>query len=292
MLLQQLANGIMLGSTYALVAIGYALIFGVLRVLHLAHGEVFMVGAFVGVQAVIWFNVGPFVALIGGLIGAAVLGVILEFTAFRPIRKRSGSFLAPIVSSIGAGLVLQEVMTKLFGAEQIGFPEQFASKVYHLGVVSVSGAQLFILAVAFGAMVLLHLFVTRTRYGMAMRATAENLEVASFLGINVDNVILMTFLVASALAGIAGVLVGLNYNTISPFMGIDMTTKGLAVMLIGGLGSIYGAMAGGLLLGIVEVLSVAYLASSYRDAFAFCLMILVLLLRPRGLFATGVDVER
>ena len=292
MLLQQLANGVMLGSTYALVAIGYALIFGVLRVLHLAHGEVFMVGAFVGVQAVIWFNVGPFVALIGGLIGAAVLGVILEFTAFRPIRKRSGSFLAPIVSSIGAGLVLQEVMTKLFGAEQIGFPEQFASKVYHLGFVSVSGAQLFILGVAFGAMVLLHLFVTRTRYGMAMRATAENLEVASFLGINVDNVILMTFLVASALAGIAGVLVGLNYNAISPFMGIDMTTKGLAVMLIGGLGSIYGAMAGGLLLGIVEVLSVAYLASSYRDAFAFCLMILVLLLRPRGLFATGVDVER
>jgi branched-chain amino acid transport system permease protein len=289
---QQLANGIMLGSTYALVAIGYALIFGVLRVLHLAHGEVFMVGAFVGVQAVIWFKVGPFVALIGGLIGAAVLGVILEFTAFRPIRKRNGSFLAPIVSSIGAGLVLQEVMTKLFGAEQIGFPEQFASRRYDLGIVSVSGAQLFILLVALGSMLLLHLFVTRTRYGMAMRATAENLQVASFLGINVDNVILMTFLVASALAGIAGVLVGLNYNAISPFMGIDMTTKGLAVMLIGGLGSIYGAMAGGLLLGVVEVLSVAYLASSYRDAFAFCLMILVLLLRPRGLFATGVDVER
>jgi branched-chain amino acid transport system permease protein len=291
-LLQQLANGVMLGSTYALVAIGYALVFGVLRVLHLAHGEVFMVGAFVGVEAVLWLNVGPFVALIGGLIGAAVLGVVLELVAFRPIRMRNGSFLAPIVSSIGAGLVLQELMTKFFGAEQIPFPEQFASKVYDLGPVSVSGAQLFILVVAFGAMAVLHLFVTRTRYGMAMRATAENLQIASILGINVDTVILLTFAVASGLAGIAGVLVGLNYNAISPFMGIDMTTKGLAVMLIGGLGSIYGAMAGGLLLGIVEVVSVAYLASSYRDAFAFCLMILVLLLRPRGLFSAGVDVER
>ncbi len=292
MLVQQLANGVMLGSTYALVAIGYALVFGVLRILHLAHGEVFMVGAFVGVQIVLWMNVGPFVALIGGLIGSAILGIILELVAFRPIRKRSGSFLAPIVSSIGAGLVLQEVMTKLFGAEQIGFPQQFASKVYDLGLISVSGAQVFILAVAFGAMILLHLFVTRTRYGMAMRATAENLQVASILGINVDHVIMLTFAVASGLAGIAGVLIGLNYNAISPYMGVDMTTKGLAIMLIGGLGSVYGAMAGGLLLGIVEVISVAYLASSYRDAFTFSLMILVLLLRPRGLFSTGVDVER
>ena len=292
MLLQQLANGVMLGSTYALVAIGYSLVFGVLRVLHLAHGEVYMIGAFVGVQAVLWLSVGPFVALIGGLIGAAVLGIVLELVAFRPIRKRQGSFLAPIVSSIGAGLVLQEVMTKFFGSEQIGFPEQFSSRIYDLGFVSVSGAHLFILAVAFGAMAILHVFVTRSRYGMAMRATAENLQVASVLGINVDHVILVTFAVASALAGIAGVLVGLNYNAISPHMGIDMTTKGLAVMLIGGLGSIYGAMAGGLLLGIVEVISVAYLASSYRDAFAFGLMIIVLLLRPRGLFSAGMDVER
>ena len=289
MLLQQLANGVMLGSTYALVAIGYALVFGVLRVLHLAHGEVFMVGAFVGVEAVIWLNVGPFAALIGGLIGAAMLGMLIELIAFRPIRRREGSFLAPIVSSIGAGLVLQEVMTKLFGAEQIAFPDQFTSRVYDLGFISVSGAQIFILAVAFASMGILHLFITRTRYGMAMRATAENLQVASILGINVDTVILLTFAVAS---GLAGVLVGLNYNAISPFMGIDMTTKGLAVMLIGGLGSIYGAMTAGLLLGIVEVISVAYLASSYRDAFAFCLMILVLLLRPRGLFGSGVDVER
>ena len=292
MLAQQLANGVMLGSTYALVAIGYALVFGVLRILHLAHGEVFMVGAFVGVETVLWMDVGPFVALIGGLLGSAVLGVCLELVAFRPIRRRSGGFLAPIVSSIGAGLVLQEVMTRIFGAEQIGFPSRLATAVWSLGPVAVSGAQLFILAVALGTMWLLHLFVTRTRHGMAMRAAAESIEIASILGIDVDRVIMLTFAVASALAGIAGVLIGLNYNAISPYMGVDMTTKGLAIMLIGGLGSVYGAMAGGLLLGVVEIVSVAYLASSYRDAFAFSLMILVLLLRPRGLFASGVDVER
>jgi branched-chain amino acid transport system permease protein len=134
--------------------------------------------------------------------------------------------------------------------------------------------------------------VTRTRYGIAMRATSENLQVASILGINVDTVILVTFGVASALGGIAGVLVGLNFNAISPFMGFDMGIKGMAVMLIGGLGSIYGAMAGGLILGIVEVMSVAYLESSLRDAFAFGLMILILIVRPSGLFQTGIRMER
>jgi len=290
--LQQLANGLMLGSTYALVAIGYALIFGVLRLLHFAHGEVFMVGAFVGVETVLWLHVGPFAALLGGLVGSALLGMLLELLAFRPIRRRRGSFLAPIVSSIGAGLVLQEVMTKIFGAEQIGFPAQFSSETYHLGFISVNATQLFIMGIAFAAMAALHVFVTYTRYGMAMRATSENLEIASVLGVNVDTVILLTFGIASALAGIAGVLVGVNFNAISPYMGVDMTTKGLAVMLIGGLGSIYGAMAGGLLLGVVEVLSVAYLASSYRDAFAFGLMIIILLWRPRGLFSAGVAAER
>jgi branched-chain amino acid transport system permease protein len=291
-LLQQLTNGLMLGSTYALVAIGYSLIFGVLRLLHLAHGEVFMVGAFAGLLVVLWLSLGPFAAVFGGLVVAGILGIILELAAFRPIRRRGGNYLAPIVSSVGAGLVLQEVMTKLFGAEQLGFPRQFAGTVYDLGVISITSTQIFIMVIAFASMVALHLFVTRSRLGVAIRATSENLEIASILGINVDFVIMLTFAIASALGGIAGVLVGLNFNAVSPFMGIDMATKGMAIMLIGGLGSIYGAMAGGLLLGVGEVLSVAYLASSYRDAFAFGLMIIVLLVRPRGLFSTGIGEAR
>jgi branched-chain amino acid transport system permease protein len=291
-LLQQLTNGLMLGSTYALVAIGYSLIFGVLRLLHLAHGEVFMVGAFAGLLVVLWLSLGPFAAVFGGLVVAGILGVILELVAFRPIRRLGDNYLAPIVSSVGAGLVLQEVMTKLFGAEQLGFPRQFAGTVYDLGVVSITSTQIFIIVIAFASMIALHLFVTRSRLGVAIRATSENLEIASILGINVDFVIMLTFAIASALGGIAGVLVGLNFNAVSPFMGIDMATKGMAIMLIGGLGSIYGAMAGGLLLGVGEVLSVAYLASSYRDAFAFGLMIIVLLVRPRGLFSTGIGEAR
>jgi branched-chain amino acid transport system permease protein len=292
MLAQQLANGVMLGSTYALVAIGYTLIFGVLRLLHLAHGEVFMVGAFAGLQVVLWWQFGPMVALIGGLVSSAVLGMLLELVAFRPIRKRGNFYLAPIVSTIGAGLVLQEIMTKLYGAEQTPFPSAIGHVVYHLGIVSVTGSQLFILGVAVISMIALHLFVARTRYGIAMRATSENLQIAAILGVNVNTVILVTFGVASALGGVAGVLVGLNFNAISPFMGVEMGIKGMAVMLIGGLGSIYGAMAGGLLLGIMEVLSVAYLESSLRDAFAFGLMIVILIFRPRGLFQTGIRAER
>ena len=138
-------------------------------------------------------------------------------------------------------------------------------------------------------MLLLHLFISRTRYGMAMRATAESLPIASILGIDVDKVIVLTFAVASALGGVAGVLVGLAFNAISPFMGTQMVVKGMAVMLIGGLGNVYGAMVGGLVLGLVEVLSVAYLASSYRDAFAFSLMIVILLVRPQGLFGRPLE---
>ncbi|MGZ5830133.1 MAG: branched-chain amino acid ABC transporter permease [Xanthobacteraceae bacterium] len=292
MLAQQLTNGVMLGSTYALVAIGYTLIFGVLRLLHLAHGEVFMVGAFAGLQIVLWWQFGPLVALIGGLVVSALLGMLLELVAFRPIRKRGNSHLAPVVSTIGAGLVLQELMTKFFGAEQTPFPSNLSRISYDLGIISVTGSQIFILGVAIVAMLSLHLFVTRTRYGIAMRATSENLQVAAILGIDVNAVILMTFAVASALGGVAGVLVGLNFNAISPFMGIEMGIKGMAVMLIGGLGSIYGAMVGGMLLGIVEVLSVAYLDSALRDAFAFALMILILIVRPTGLFHAGIRAER
>ncbi len=292
MLLQQLINGLMLGGTYALVAIGYSLVFGVLRLIHLAHGEVFMVGAYIGLEIMLALHVGPIAALAAAIVGTALLGIVLELIVFRPIRRKGGSFLAPMVTSIGAGLILQEVFTKIFGAEQSEFPAGLGNDVYHLGPLLVSATQVFIMAIAVLSMIVLHLFISRTRYGMAMRAVAENVEIASVLGINTDAVIMLTFAVASGLAGVAGVLVGLAYTAVSPFMGINMAVKGLAIMLVGGLGSIYGAMVGGLLLGIVEVLCVAYFASSYRDAVAFGLMIVILLVRPRGLFATGMSAER
>ncbi len=291
MLQQQLVNGLMLGAAYALVAIGYSLVFGVLKLVHLAHGEVFMIGAFIGLQSVLWFKVSPVVALLAAAAGSAVLGMILELVAFRPIRARGGHFLAPMVSTIGAALVIQEVATKLFGSEPIGFPQTGTVTSWQFGAVQVSSVQLFILLASVISMLALHLLVAHTRYGMAMRAVAESPGTAAILGINPNNVILLTFAVASALGGVAGVLLGLSFNSISPYIGIDMGIKGMAIMLIGGLGNIYGAMLGGLLLGAVEVLSVAYFESSYRDAFAFGLMIIIVLFRPQGLFGSSYHVE-
>jgi branched-chain amino acid transport system permease protein len=290
-LAQQVVNGVMLGSTYSLIAIGYTLVFGVLHLVHLAHGEVFMIGAFIGLQTALWFGTGAVTALVAALVGTALLGMLIELVAFRPIRTRGGMFLAPMISTIGVGIVLQEVATRLFGAEQVGFPHQMDAMSFRLGPVTVTSVQLTILGVAVALMAILHLFIQRTRAGMAMRATAESLTTARILGIRTNRIILLTFGVASALGGAAGVLVGLQFNAISPFMGIDIGVKGLAIMLLGGLGNVQGAMLGGLILGVVEVLSVAYLASSYRDAFAFLVMIAVLLFRPQGLFGSTYHVE-
>jgi branched-chain amino acid transport system permease protein len=290
-LLQQAVNGVMLGSAYGLVAIGYTLVFGVLKLVHLAHGEVFMAGAFIGLVLVQQLGVGAGVALVGALLGTALLGMVVELVAFRPLRARGAHFLAPMISTIGVGIVLQEVAVKVFGAEQAGFPHGMEAAPLHLGPVMVTSVQLLILATAVLLMAALHVFVSYTRLGMAMRATSESLLTARLLGIDTGRIILLTFAIASGLGGAAGVLIGLSFNAISPFMGVDMGVKGLAIMLLGGLGNIHGAMVGGLILGVAEILSVAYLASSYRDAFAFALMILILVLRPQGLFGSAYHVE-
>jgi branched-chain amino acid transport system permease protein len=290
-LIQQIVNGVMLGASYSLIAIGYTLVFGVLHLVHLAHGEVFMVGAFVGLQVVLLTGGGVAAAISAAAVSAALVGVLVYLVAIKPIRARKGHFLAPMISTIGAGVVLQELATRFFGGEQVGFPVQMDSLIWHLGGVTLTSVQLVILAVSFGLMLALHLFVTLTRVGMAMRATAESMVISNTLGIRSERIIILTFAIASALAGIAGVLVGMSFNSISPYMGVDMGIKGLAAMLLGGLGNLYGAMVGGLVIGIVEVISVAYLASSYRDAFAFLVIIAVLLFRPRGIFGSTAHVE-
>jgi branched-chain amino acid transport system permease protein len=290
-ILQQIINGVMLGSSYSLIAIGYTLVFGVLNLVHLAHGEVFMVGAFVGLQVVLLTGGGLPEAIAAAALSSAIVGVLIYLLAIKPIRTRKGHFLAPMISTIGAGIVLQEFATRMFGSEQTGFPAHMDGRIWHLGDVILTSSQLVIFALSIGLMLALHLFVTFTRVGMAMRATAENVVISQTLGIKSERIIILTFAIASALAGIAGVLVGMSFNSISPYMGVDMGIKGLAAMLLGGLGSIYGAMVGGLVIGIVEVVSVAYLASSYRDAFAFLVIIVVLLLRPQGIFGVTNHVE-
>jgi branched-chain amino acid transport system permease protein len=290
MIYQQLINGLMLGASYALIAIGYTLIFGVLNLLYFAQGEVFMVGAFVGLFLVVYAGVGIYGALIGAMLICGLLGIIAVFVAVQPVRKDRP--LAPLISTIGLTIVLQNLAVYLFGGQQMAFPQTIAQKLYRLGPVTISSTQLFVLGVAVTLMVLLWLFIERTKMGRAIRATAENHETAALLGVNVNRVVLITFIIGSGIAGVAGVLDGIKNSNISPFMGLGAAVKGLIVMLLGGLGNVPGAMVAGLMLGMIEILSSAYIGTTQRDFFSFLILILILLWRPTGLFGTRTVEQR
>jgi branched-chain amino acid transport system permease protein len=290
MIYQQLINGLMLGASYSLVAIGYTLIFGVLGLLYFAHGEVFMVGAFVGLYLVVYGGANIYVALVGATIACGALGIVAVYVSVRPVPKDRP--LAPLISTIGLTIVLQNLAVYIFGGQQVAFPETVRQELYHLGPVTISSVQIFILAVAIAAMAGLWLFIERTKLGRAIRATAENHETAALLGVDVNRVVLVTFVIGSGIAGIAGVLDGVKNSGISPFMGLSAAVKGLVVMLLGGLGNVVGAMVAGLLLGLIEILSAAYIGTTERDLFSFLILILILLYRPTGLFGARTADER
>jgi branched-chain amino acid transport system permease protein len=290
MIFQQLINGLMLGASYSLVAIGYTLIFGVLNLLYFAHGEVFMVGAFAGLYLVVYGGANIYVAMLGAMIACGMLGVIAVYVSVRPVPKDRP--LAPLISTIGLTIVLQNLAVYIFGGQQVAFPETIRQQLYQLGPVTISSVQIFILVVAVTLMAALWLFIERTRMGRAIRATAENHETAALLGVDVNRVVLVTFAIGSGIAGIAGVLDGVKNSGISPFMGLGAAVKGLVVMLLGGLGNVVGAMVAGLLLGMIEILSAAYIGTTERDLFSFLILILILLYRPTGLFGTRTADER
>jgi len=290
MIYQQVINGLMLGASYALVAIGYTLIFGVLGLLYFAHGEVFMVGAFVGLYLVVHAGANIYVALLGAMIACGALGIAAVYVAVRPIAKDRP--LAPLISTIGLTIILQNLAVYMFGGQQVAFPETIKQTLYTIGPVTISSVQLFILAVAVTLMVALWLFIERTKMGRAIRATAENHETAALLGVDVNKVILITFVIGSGIAGIAGVLDGIKNSGISPFMGLSAGVKGLIVMLLGGLGNVFGAMVAGLMLGMIEILSAAYIGTTERDLFSFMILILILIYKPTGLFGTRTADER
>lgn len=287
MLSQQLVNGLMLGASYAMVAIGYTLIFGVLRLLHFAHGEVFMLGAFIGLHIILAFaGANIYVAIAGAMIGTGIIGVLVALLAVRPVSNKYP--LAPLISTIGVTIVIQNLAINIFGGAQVAFPERVEPVLYHIAGVTISHVQIFILVVAITLMVLLWLLIHRTKLGRAIRAVAESHETAALLGVNVNRIVLVVFLLASSLAGAAGVLDGVKNSNVSPFMGLEVAVKALVCMLIGGLGNIIGAMVAGLLLGTIEILSAAYIGTSLRDFMTFALLILILLYKPTGLFGTQV----
>jgi branched-chain amino acid transport system permease protein len=262
----------------------------VLNLLYFAQGEVFMIGAFVGLFLVVYAGANIYGALLGAMVICGIVGVIAVFVAVRPVPKDRP--LAPLISTIGLTIVIQNLAVYLLGGQQFAFPEAIKQKLYHIGPVTISNAQFFILGVALALMVLLWLFIERSKTGRAIRATAENHETAALLGVDVNRVVLITFIIGSAIAGVAGVLDGIKNSSISPFMGLGAAVKGLIVMLLGGLGNVPGAMVAGLMLGMIEILSAAYIGTTERDLFSFLILILILLWRPTGLFGTRIAEQR
>ncbi len=295
--LQQLLNGITWGSIYALIALGYTMVYGVLKLINFAHGEVYMVGAMVGYYAAhtLGFAAEPsltglLAVLVLSMAACALLGATIERVAYRPLR--SAPRVASLITAIGISLLLQNGGQLLFGADPKFFPSLVeAHEVVRVGSLALSNIQLFVFGTAIALMVGLELVVTRTRFGRAMRAVSVDAPAAALMGVPVDRVISGTFMLGSALAAAAGILVGLSNPKIDPLMGLLPGLKAFVAAVLGGIGSIPGAMVGGLLLGVVETLISAYVSSTYRDAIAFVILIGILLYRPTGLFGTG-QVEK
>jgi branched-chain amino acid transport system permease protein len=280
MLLQQLVNGLMLGASYALIGVAFALILGIFDMLNIAIGEVFMLGAFFGLTLVVLGLPFP-AALLVAMMLAGLVNLVIERFAFRPLRGTPP--VIPLLSSIGFSMLLQDAATNIWGSERTQFPPSIRALSFEIGPVLLSSVQMVILGTAVALMVVLQLLLQRTTIGRGMRAVAENPETAGILGVDAGRVIVATFFASGALAGAAGMLVGLTFSVISPFIGIEIGLKGVAAMVVGGAGNIQGAMLAGPLLGIAEVLSVAYLGAAHRDVVVYGLLILVLVVRPTGL---------
>lgn len=291
MLIEQLINGITLGSIYAVVALGFTLVFGVLGIINMAHGEIFMMGAFVGVILTGVLGWPLWLAFLIAIAVTGILGYLLERFALRPLRGKKGvSHLAPLISTIGVSILLENLTHHFFGAGNKPFRTSFAEISFQVGSITIYLVQLIIFVISVILMVSLSYWLSKTKAGKALRATAENLETASILGVDTKRIIILTVVIASAMGGIAGILVGMAFNSVSPQMGLAIGLKGLAIIILGGMGNVKGAMVGGLILGLSETILVAYGNSGYRDAIAFIMIIVILLLRPQGIFgqkATG-----
>ncbi|GIN20633.1 MAG TPA: branched-chain amino acid ABC transporter permease [Bacillus bacterium] len=293
MLLEQIINGLTLGSIYAIVALGYTLVFGVLNIINMGHGEIFMFGAFMGVLVTSVLGMPLYVAFIAAIIVTAVLGYLMERLALRPLRGKKGvSHLAPLISTIGVSIFLENLAHHLFGAGNKPFRTPLSEMSIQIGSVSVYYVQIVIFVIAIILMVGLSFWLSKTKAGKALRASAENLEIASLLGVDTKKMITLTVVIASAMGGIAGVLVGLAFNSVAPQMGLSIGLKGLAIIILGGMGSVNGAMAGGLILGLSETMVVAFGDSGYRDAIAFVAIIVILIVRPQGIFGKAASGDR
>ena len=286
MLAQQIVNAISLGGVYALFALGFTLIFGVLNVVNLAHGAVFMIGAYAALKAVVVLQLPLPVAILVAMLVTGAVGWLLEKFIFAPLRARQAPHLAPMIATIGVAITVTSLIEGTFGSENLRFPaEVLPAEILSMGGgAQITWLELEIIVLAFALMAILLWGLRKTGAGRALRGLAESPKAAALMGVNVEAFFRVTSILAALLGGAAGVLIALYTNAVFPHMGQPMLHKGIAVVILGGMGDIRGALLGGFFLGFAEVLSVAYIGSNMRDAIAFGLLFIVLLLRPQGLF--------
>ena len=283
---QQLINGLSLGSIYALIALGYTMVYGIIRLINFAHGDIYMVGAYIGFFVTTALKVSFIPALLLAMFGTGALGMLIERMAYRPLRDAAK--IAVLITAIGVSLFLEYTGMLLVSPQPRTFPEIFPSEVYHFMGLVINNQQVVILVVSVLLMVILTYIVQYTKVGKAMRAVSFDNDAARLMGIDVDRTVSFTFGIGSALAGAAGVLVGVYYNSIDPLMGIMPGLKAFVAAVLGGIGLIPGAMLGGLILGVIEALVSGFLSSTFRDAAAFGILIIILLLKPSGLLGKNV----
>lgn len=289
MIIQQLINGLTIGSIYAMVALGYTLAYGILGLINFAHGDVYMVGAFIAYFCVSILKINIIVSFFVALIVSGILGALIEFTAFRSIR--SGSRSSQLISAIGVSIILQNTVMLTMGSDTKPFPKVMNTAAYEFSNITISSTQILIMIVALVFMIMLYLLIYKTRIGIAMRSTAQDSAMSSLMGINVNKVISITFSIGAVLGAAAGILVGIYYNSLVFNMGASMGLKAFVAAVLGGIGNIPGTMLGGIVLGLAESLGATLISAKYKDAFSFIILILVLLFKPTGLFGKK-EVEK
>lgn len=286
-LIQTLISGLSLGSIYALIALGYTMVYGIAKMLNFAHGDIIMVGAYAVITAVFTMGLPPFIAILISIALCALLGIVIEFLAYRPLRQAQP--LAVLITAIGVSYLLQNLALLIYGSEQKAFPTIVALPTVHIGGVYIDGITLATLVVTAVIMVALSLFINKTRMGKAMRAVSEDKEAAELMGISVNRTITVTFAVGSALAGVAAIFYGAAYTYIRPTTGAMPGIKAFTAAVFGGIGSIPGAMLGGILLGVIEQLSKTYISTLWADAIVFGVLVVVLVVKPTGLLGKKIS---
>lgn len=283
---QQLINGLSLGSIYALIALGYTMVYGIIKLINFAHGDIYMLGAYIGFMAITVLGVGFFPALLIAMVGCAILGVVIERVAYKPLRNATR--IAALITAIGVSYFIEAMTQRFMGTNVRAFPNVLSTEVIQFAGLRISYQQIYIFVTTIVLMLILQTIVKKTKVGRAMRAVSVDADAARLMGINVDATISYTFAIGSALAGAAGVLVGIYYNSINPLMGMVPGVKAFIAAVFGGIGIVPGAMFGGFFIGIAEALVSGYGGSLYKDAVVYIILIVILIIKPAGLLGRNV----